>query len=143
MFHREGATETYCFKYSYSYIDKERNWRLEETRVCSSPREFISRQKGLPYASLLCANNWSYTTTKTFVSNQRTLMSSFLPGNRVETALMCLSILCSHVGHQSTQFTQFLHLSVNLRPHQVEGVKFLYECVMGFRGVSIVRRVCV
>lgn len=25
------------------------------------------------------------------------------------------------------------HLSVHLRPHQIEGVKFLYECVMGFR----------
>lgn len=26
------------------------------------------------------------------------------------------------------------HLSVKLRPHQVEGVKFVYECLMGFRG---------
>jgi len=25
------------------------------------------------------------------------------------------------------------HLAVHLRPHQVEGVKFLYECVMGYR----------
>jgi len=25
-------------------------------------------------------------------------------------------------------------LSRKLRPHQTEGVKFLYECVMGYRG---------
>jgi len=25
-------------------------------------------------------------------------------------------------------------LSRKLRPHQIEGVKFLYECVMGYRG---------
>ena len=25
-------------------------------------------------------------------------------------------------------------LSRKLRPHQIEGIKFLYECVMGYRG---------
>ena len=28
-------------------------------------------------------------------------------------------------------------LSRKLRPHQIEGVKFLYECVMGYRGHGV------
>jgi DNA repair and recombination protein RAD54B len=28
------------------------------------------------------------------------------------------------------------YLAAHLRPHQREGVVFLYECVMGFRNVS-------
>jgi len=28
------------------------------------------------------------------------------------------------------------HLSNHLRPHQREGVNFLYECVMGYKGLG-------
>ena len=43
---------------------------------------------------------------------------------------------CNQSGLQLVDVVVDPYLSIHLRPHQREGVKFLYECVMGYRNFA-------